>query len=30
MDVYFDKQQEEIDAIQEASDKQIEKLEAQI
>ena len=28
--VYFDKQQEEIDAIQAASDKQIEKLEAQI
>ena len=30
MDAYFDKQQEQIDAIQEASDKQIEKLEAQI
>ena len=30
MDTYFDKQQEQIDAIQEASDKQIEKLEAQI
>lgn len=28
--VYFDKQQEEIDAIQAASDKQIEKLDAQI